>query len=200
MVRDFKKYKRRSIRLQGYDYSSNGAYFVTICVQNKECLFGHVENGEMVLNDAGEIVQKWWNKLETKFPNITLDEHVIMPNHFHGILVITNKTKSVGAIPCNRPHDGIIKNHFNQGENMVSPLQILNSYHGLGRYISWFKRMSANEYIQNVKSEKFLPFEKRIWQRNYYEHIIRNENDYFAIVKYILDNPMQWEWDEYHPM
>ena len=199
MIRDFKKHKRRSIRLQGYDYASDGAYFVTICVQNKECLFGHVENGEMVLNDAGEIVQKWWNKLETKFPNITLDEHVIMPNHLHGILVITNK-KPVGAIPCNRPHDRVTKNHFNQGENTVSPLQILNSYHGLGRYISWFKRMSANEYIQNVKSGKFLPFEKRIWQRNYYEHIIRNENDYFAIVKYILDNPMQWEWDEYHPM
>ena len=126
MVRDFKKYKRRSIRLQGYDYSSNGAYFVTICVQNKECLFGHVENGEMVLNDAGEIVQKWWNKLETKFPNITLDEHVIMPNHFHGILMIANKTKSVGAIPCNRPQCGITKNHFNQGENMVSPLRLTN--------------------------------------------------------------------------
>ena len=193
----FQKHKRRSIRLQGYDYASDGAYFVTICVQNKECLLGDIKNGGMVLNDAGKMVQKWWKKLETKFSNITLDEHVIMPNHLHGILVITHK-KPVGAIPCNRPPDRVTKNHFNQGENTVSPLQILNSYHGLGRYISWFKRMSANEYIQNVKSGKFLPFEKRIWQRNYYEHIIRNENDYFAIAQYILDNPMQWEWDEYH--
>ena len=194
----FQKHKRRSIRLQGYDYASDGAYFVTICVQNKECLLGDIKNGGMVLNDAGKMVQKWWKKLETKFSNITLDEHVIMPNHFHGILMIANKTKSVGAIPCNRPHDRVTKNHFNQGENTVSPLQILNSYHGLGRYISWFKRMSANEYIQNVKSGKFLPFEKRIWQRNYYEHIIRNEKDYFTITQYILDNPMKWEIDEYY--
>jgi putative transposase len=79
---------RRSIRLKGYDYSQQGAYFITICTHNRECLFGKIVNGAMVLNDAGKMVEKWWYELNTKFPNIEPDAHITMPNHFHGIIII----------------------------------------------------------------------------------------------------------------
>ncbi len=83
-----KIHHRRSIRLSGYDYSKAGLYFITICVQNKLHLFGEITDDAMVLNDAGVMIEKWWNELKNKFPNIELDEFVVMPNHFHGILQI----------------------------------------------------------------------------------------------------------------
>lgn len=120
-----------------------------------------------------------------------MDEYVIMPNHIHGIIVIN----FVGAIPCNRPvFNGINQNA--KGENMVSPLRIQNTYDGLGRYVSWFKRMAFNEYVRNVKSGKFPPFEKSIWQRNYYERIIRDEDELNRIREYIANNPINWKTDE----
>lgn len=88
---------RKSIRLKGYNYSQTGAYFITICIQNRECLLGSIVNGKMILNDAGKMIAAWWKKLFEKFLNIVIDEYVIMPNHIHGIIQI------VGAIPCNRP-------------------------------------------------------------------------------------------------
>src|SRR5215210_2961095 len=87
-------HKRRSIRLKGYDYSQEGLYFITICVQNRKCLFGKIENDEMILNDAGQMVQTEWEKLTERFNNIELHEFVVMPNHFHGILEIVH---NVGA-------------------------------------------------------------------------------------------------------
>ncbi len=91
-------YHRQSIRLEGYDYRQAGAYFITICVQNMECLLGDIMDGTMVLNHAGQMVKKWWLKLEQKYDNMVLDEYIIMPNHMHGIIVIQNN--SVGADPC----------------------------------------------------------------------------------------------------
>src|SRR5438876_12214213 len=104
---------RQSIRLQGYDYSQNGMYFVTICAQNKECLFGKIENSKMILNNAGNMVAVWWQKLFEKFSGIVMDEYVVMPNHLHGIIQI------IGNIQSRR---NIL------GENMVSPLR--NKYDG----------------------------------------------------------------------
>jgi REP element-mobilizing transposase RayT len=96
---DAEIHHRRSVRIKGYDYAQEGLYFVTICVQNKQCLFGNIANGKMELNEAGGMVDCWWKKLSQKFIEIELDKYAIMPNHFHGIIVI----RSVGAIPCNRP-------------------------------------------------------------------------------------------------
>ena len=93
---------RRSIRLKGYDYASEGLYFVTICTQNRECLFGEIKNDEMVLNDAGRMVEKWYRKTQEKFPDIICHEMIIMPNHFHCIW--ENVGVNVGAHPCVRPH------------------------------------------------------------------------------------------------
>jgi hypothetical protein len=97
---DPEKHHRQSIRLKEYDYSQSGAYYVTICTKNRECLFGNVEAGKMVMNDAGRMVDLWWNKLPEKYESVHTDIHAVMPNHFHGILIINHH---VGAIPCNRP-------------------------------------------------------------------------------------------------
>ena len=175
---------RRSIRLKGYDYSQEGAYFVTICVQNKECLFGEVVDGQMCLNDAGRMVQKWWKELDNKFLNFELNTFVVMPNHFHAIVVI----KNVGADLCVCPDEHVFNENCVPGEHIDSPLP---------KIIQWFKTMTTNEYICGVRLKKFPPFKKRIWQRNYYEHIIRNEESFKKIQEYILHNPENWKNDKF---
>ena len=196
-------HNRRSIRLKGFDYTRSGLYFITVCTQKREHLFGEVVGGEMVLNSAGKMIEKWWLKLSEKYTYVKLDQFIIMPNHIHGIIEIDNNP--VGAIPCNPPIDVSIKNNSfrkNQigdkpimndgdgGENMVSPLR------GIGQYVSWFKRMSTNEYIKMVKQGVLKPFDKRVWQRNYWEHIIRNEKEYSNIANYIINNSKKWEMDK----
>jgi putative transposase len=186
---------RRSIRLKGYDYSQNGAYFVTICTQNRECLFGEIMNGEMVLNDAGEIMKKWWLELENKFPNFGLDVFVVMPNHFHGIIVIDNEKNETEIVGADLR---VCPDVYEQGKHTGSPLHgSSKSQPPLSTMIQWFKTMTTNEYIRGVKTKKFPPFEKRIWQRNYHEHIIRNEKSYETIQNYIINNPAKWQDDTF---
>lgn len=164
---------RRSVRLHEYDYSSEGLYFVTICVQNKKCLFGRIEEGEMKMNEVGRMVEEWYQKIPTKFDDIHCMEFIIMPNHFHCIL------HNVGADPCVRP------NASNEPTGS-----------SLSRVIQWFKTMTTNEYIRNVKNNHWTPFDKRLWQRNYYEHIIRNQRSYEEIANYIVTNPLRWKEDQ----
>lgn len=185
-------HNRQSLRLKNYDYTSDGMYFVTICTNNNENMFW--KKGENVVsplqyNDIGFMVDKWWNKMFQKFNDeIKIDKYVIMPNHLHGIIKI-NKN-SVGAIPWNRPN---LKKYNDQTENQ----NIQNKYKGLGQYISWFKRMTTNEYIRGVKNLKWPPFNQKFWQRNFHDHIIRNETDLNRIRKYIIDNPSKWDNDQY---
>ncbi len=189
---------RRSIRLRDYDYSQNGAYFVTVCVNKKLELFGNIVDSGMVLNRAGKMTGEIWEKLPEKFDGVFLDEYCVMPNHFHGILVIDanpgNKFKNMGE---------------NMGENMVSPLQemqsnvgvdpCINPIQGLPRFISWFKRISTNRYIHGVENDGWEPFYQKLWQRNYYEHVIRNESELESIRRYISENPVDWKNDENNP-
>ena len=172
---------RRSSRLKEYDYSQIGAYFITICIYNKRCLLGKVKNGKIELNIAGQIIKKWWLELPHKFPNIKIDEYIVMPNHLHGIISII-KT-NVGADPCVCPN--------NKGEHIGSPLQ---------KIIQWFKTMTTNEYIRRIKRDGLPPFHDKFWQRNYYEHIVRNEDELNQIRKYIAENPLKWERDEENPI
>ena len=153
---------RRSIRLKGYDYSLPGAYFITLCTQNRENFFGYIEEGILHLNDAGEMVQKWYAEVAHKFANVTCDEMVVMPNHFHCIWQITTQEEGVN-IPA---------------------------------VVQWFKTMTTNEYIRGVKGQGWQPFDKRLWQRDYYEHIIRNQQAYEHIRNYIRTNPERWESDQ----
>ncbi|WP_114781292.1 transposase [Botryobacter ruber] len=204
---------RRSIRLKGYDYTQAGAYFITICVQNKSCLFGDIRNSQLFLNEAGRIIEKWWQKIPEKFPDIELDEYIVMPNHFHAIVV------NVGANPRVRPnHDpdnapDFAPNHDpnhaapNQADPTMRPYSaasdsgsgspVLGEHVGspLHRVVQWFKTMTTNEYIRGVKQLGWLPFNGKLWQRNYYEHIIRHERGYQNIADYIRHNPAKWKED-----
>jgi REP element-mobilizing transposase RayT len=174
---------RQSIRLKGYDYAQMGAYFVTICVKDHVCLFGDVEQGEMNLNNAGNMIKTWWLAIPGKYRHFELDECIIMPNHFHGIIKIV-----VGADQC------VCPDPFNEtkemGEHIGSPLP---------RIMQWFKTMTTNEYIRGIDAYGWERFNGKLWQRNYYEHIIRDEKELQSIREYIANNPTQWELDTENP-
>jgi len=142
-----KIHHRKSIRLKDYDYSSDGAYFMTICAQHKEYMFGNIIDGKMILNSAGEMIKKWLSELENKFKNIELDEYIIMPNHIHLIIFILN---TVGADLCVSP-DCAIKQCLscNQGRHIGLPLR--QQQNDIPQIIQWLKTMTTNEYIRNVK-------------------------------------------------
>ena len=180
---------RKSIRLKGYDYSQEGLYFVTICINKRLCLFGDVVDERMKMNDAGNIIQSWWNKLSEKYQNIKLDEYIIMPNHFHGIVYI------VGADPCVCPKGQTFPTQP-KGEHIGSPLRNIIP---LSRMMQWFKSMSTNDYIRNVKQNGWSPFYNKLWQRNYYDRIIRNEDELNKIREYIIHNPLKWDLDRNNP-
>jgi len=190
--------RRKRLRLEHYDYARAGAYFVTVSVQNCLPLFGEVLEGEMRLNDAGEMVHAWWDKLPEKYPNVHTDAFIIMPNHIHGIIIIHN----VEATPRGRPNADGTKRPSELTANHGQP-------HGaaptddekpiLGDVVRWFKTMTTNAYIRGVRQQHWTPFDKRLWQRNYYEHIIRNDNDFEKIRTYINTNPLRWHLDEENP-
>ena len=182
------KHHRKSIRLKGYDYSQAGLYFITICCQNRVHLFGNVINKQMILNDAGKMIEKWFNELQNKFPDIKCHEMVVMPNHIHFII---ENIGSVGADLCVCPNDS----NFPKTEKRVS--EILGEHAGspLHRVLQWFKTMSTNEYIRGVKNNNWIPFDGKLWQRNYWEHIIRNDQSYQKISDYIINNPSKWNDD-----
>ncbi len=179
MQYDPKIHHRKSIRLKNYDYSQAGLYFVTICTQNQLHLFGEIVNDEMVLNDAGGMVEKWYSELENKFHDMKCRQMVVMPNHIHFIM------QNVGADL--RVCPDITTGECRQGEHIGSPLH---------RVVQWFKTMTTNEYIRGVKNNYWQRFDKKLWQRNYWEHIVRNENEYNHIAQYIMDNPKKWALDK----
>jgi REP element-mobilizing transposase RayT len=161
-------YRRRSIRLPEYDYARAGYYFVTIVTYNRTHLFGEIVDGEMIPNVAGDMIEQTWWEIERDFPNVTLGEYVLMPNHIHGIIQIVYSA-SVGA-PLRK--------------------RIV-----LGDVVGVFKSLTTNRYIQMVKNGTLAPFDKRIWQRNFYEHVIRNDADHNRIAEYIVNNPLTWAED-----
>ncbi len=186
--------RRRSIRLKGYDYSRAGAYFVTICTQGREYIFGEIADGEMRLNGAGVMVGRWWNELNNKFPTIETDVSIVMPNHFHGIVIIvgadlrvrpdgTAPVETVGADLRVRPHS--------TGAHTGAPLH---------QIIQWFKTMTTNAYMRGVRESGWPPFAGRLWQRNYYEHVIRDDEDLAMIREYIVHNPLRWTEDRENPI
>ncbi|MBI2339239.1 MAG: transposase [Deltaproteobacteria bacterium] len=181
---DLDIHHRRSVRLSGYDYSQQGAYFVTICVQNRECLLGKIVDRKMVLNEAGEIVQFAWNGLSQRFKNVTLDAFIIMPNHIHGIIMIQRNVGAGLALPVTV--NGMM------GDGMMGGASPAPT--SLGDVVGAFKSISA------IAVNRLLSRLGPLWQRNYYEHIIRDEDDLFKIRQYIADNPACWDDDENNPM
>lgn len=176
---DPQKHHRKSIRLKGYDYASKGAYYVTIVIQGRECLLGEIINKEMHLSKYGEIVQKWWDEIPVHFLGVEGGAFVIMPNHVHGIIFVTNEPKREVLSP---------RNEF---EEMPSATYRAT----IGQIIAYFKYQSTKEMnaIDNTGTIT------RFWQRNYYEHIIRNEKDLQQKTDYILGNPSRWGDDQENP-
>jgi REP element-mobilizing transposase RayT len=171
---DPQKHRRHSIRLTGYDYAQAGAYFVTVVAWRREMLFGDIVNGEMVLNEMGEIVREEWEQTAVVRPNVELGEYVIMPNHVHGILVFVDDI--VGA------------------SRRLAPTKTTLQPNSLGAVIGQFKSI-VTKRINRLQNMAGRP----VWQRNYYEHIIRNEREWDNIHRYIESNPSMWAEDEENP-
>lgn len=200
---------RRSIRLREFDYRNAGAYFVTICSFQRECLFGEVVDGEMRLNTSGAALDACWRAITNHFPNVQLDEYVIMPNHFHAILDITVSesiwSKGAAFVGAKQgssasPDSGDNGNNIGNsnkgeaGEAFASPLRDGTVSGSLGSVIQNFKSVSTRK-INKMRNNPGCP----VWQRNYYEHVIRNETDLANIRQYIANNPMKWDLDENNP-
>ncbi len=190
MKYDPKIHDRRSIRLKNYDYSDSGLYFVTMCTYNHVILFGEIKNNNMILNSFGNIVKKYWLKVPERFNNIELMEYVIMPNHIHGIINIT-----VGAIHELPLQDKFPEQHRSPEKNELLHQDYIKYRRKmlLPKMIGWFKMQSA-KYINILRKTPGT----HVWQRNYYEHIIRSEKSYLKIAEYILNNPARWNEDEYY--
>lgn len=163
---------RRSIRLKGYDYSQPGAYFVTLCVRDRECALGDVSDGEVMLSDFGQIARDFWSQVPAHFPNVSIDTFIVMPNHVHAIVVIHDPDRCTG-----------------RGE-VTSPLRRPT----LGQIVAYYKYQTTKQ-LNRIRDTPSTPF----WQRNYYERIVRNDRELTAIRVYIAQNPRKWESDRDHP-
>lgn len=182
---DPQKHHRRSIRLKGYDYSQEGAYYVTIVTWRREFLFGEIVDQEMLLSPYGEIVQKWWEEISVHFSNVETGAFVVMPNHVHGIIYIFEERR--GTVPV--PKDNAI-DHEQGGE--TPPLRKPT----LGQIIAYFKYQATKEMNKVENTGTVTKF----WQRNYYEHIIRDETDLQNKTDYIESNPLLWDEDDENPV
>ena len=192
---------RRSIRLKGYDYTQAGLYFVTICCQNRECLYGQVKNNKMILNDAGKMVNEQWLAQQQQFSNIQLHKYIVMPNHFHGILEIVGATLVVAQNNGIAQTDVVANNNNNNNdfnEEKGQPQGIAPTGKTVGDMIGAFQSIVTVEYVRGVKNNDWQPFDGKLWQRNYWEHIIRNEQSYQRISEYIINNPSKWEEDTFY--
>ena len=163
--------ERKRLRLRDYDYSQPGAYFVTICAKDRVCRFGEIVNGEMLPNGLAAIVRSCWNDLPNHFPNVQLDEFVIMPNHVHGIIFIVD---TVGSI-----HESTLPKTVLERRAMLLPKIV-------GRF-----KMNSAKRINELHGSFGVP----VWQRNYFEHIIRNDKSPAHIRDYIAANPQRWHLD-----
>jgi len=193
MAIDPKFHHRGSIRLREYDYSQPGGYFVTLCTHRRECILGDIADGNVQLNQFGEIVKEEWLRTEQIRPKITMDEFMVMPNHMHGIIMIRNDVhnKSVGA-HSGAPQD---RAHINAPWDRAyrrTPLR--REPKTLGSIIAGFKSVVTHR-INLLRKTPLTP----IWQRNYYEHVIRDEENLNRIRQYIIDNPVKWDEDEENP-
>jgi len=175
----YKKYKQ--YRLPGYDYSGEGNYFVTICTYNREEYFGRINNGEMILSDAGKIVDEIWNEIPVKFENVKLDVYQIMPDHFHGIIIIKpdNRRNLINQIPTGNKMGNQIE--FKSGIRN-NPMELKSI--SLGRIIRWFKGR-----VKYETGKIDLDFK---WQSRFYDRVIRDNKEYYFIGEYIINNPLNW--------
>ncbi|MBN2435143.1 MAG: transposase [Spirochaetes bacterium] len=174
------KYRRRSIRLKGYDYTRPGYYYITICTYNRECIFGKIVNKKMILNQYGQIACDCWSQIPVHFETVKLHAFVIMPNHLHGILEIKTHSAPVGSRHAvTQP---------GRTEQFGKPVP-----GSIPTIIRGYKSAVTNR-INDVRSRHAVPSQpcKSVWQRNYYEHIIRDDKSFWIISRYIKNNPANY--------
>jgi putative transposase len=173
MSYDPQRHHRRSIRLPAYDYAQPGAYFVTIVTHQRQCLFGEIVDGRAIMNERGKAVERQWLRSAQIRREMQLDAFVVMPSHIHGIVIIGDRTVNVGA-------------------HGRAPLH--RAPRSVGSFIAGFKS-AVTRCINETRGTPGLP----VWQRNYYEHIIRDEGDLNRVRQYIIDNPAGWGDDPENP-
>jgi len=195
MPYDLNQHQRRSIRLTGYDYRQAGAYFLTVCTQDHRCLFGRVEGETMWLNRSGEIAEEVWRAIPAHFADVGLDVFVVVPNHVHGIIVIgdggpvgathASPLQTSDVVPLHAGPAGVSDaTETPQGPKRRSVGAIIGSY--------------KSAVSKRIRESGATPGPS-LWQRNYFEHIIRNDVALDRIRQYILDNPLRWAYDRYNP-
>jgi putative transposase len=173
------RHHRRSIRLQGYDYSKPGMYYVTLTIQNREAILGSVVDGRVQLSRLGGIVRDEWLRTPIVRPGVKLGEFVIMPDHLHGVIEICEERDGVSFVGANG----------NVGANSYSPRRV-TPFRSPSRTIGAIIRGFKGAATKRINEERGTAGAK-LWQRNYYEHIVRDERDYRRIQKYILENPIR---------
>lgn len=226
---------RRSICLQGFDYAGNGAYFITICTQNRKCLFGKIVGGQMQLNPAGAMISEALVGLPGRFPPVSIDTFVVMPNHIHFIIVFGAKRPQqtpifvgaplmdtqhpadpvgaplVGAHhPANPVWAPLVDAHHPAnpvGAPLVGAQNQSKTKHKattrvaptVGDMVGAFKSLTTVQYIRGVKTIGWMAFSGKLWQRNYYEHVIRDDEELNHTRYYIETNPARWTQDKENP-
>ncbi len=161
---------RRSPRLRGFDYTTPGAYFVTICTQGRLLLFGDIRHGVASLSDAGHMIAESWEKLHEQFPDTEVDTFVVMPNHTHAVIVLSEVQELSGSARVS-----------------------------LTRVIQAFKSRTTVEYARGVRESRWPAFDGKLWQTRYHDHIVRDEVGLEQIRRYIADNPLKWGEDAENP-
>jgi REP element-mobilizing transposase RayT len=182
MTYDPKKHDRQSIRLPGYDYRQAGAYYVTVCVQDRRSLFGEIVDGTMRCTDAGAMICDTWHALPDHYPGVSLDAFVAMPNHVHGVIVLTGDGRPPGN-DAGQP----------RGDAPAGAAGL-----SLPEVVHRFKSLTTARYRHGVYERGWPPFPGRLWQRNYWDHIVRGRSDLERIRRYIADNPARWHRDRLH--
>jgi putative transposase len=192
MKSDSPIHNRKNPRLTAYDYSDAGSYFLTICTRNHDSFFGIVQDGKMLFNDVSHIAIKCWQNLPERFRKVSLDEFVLMPNHFHGIINISDNKGVINHAPTGNRNEFVGAQFIAPKKYDATDQGVINHASTLGMIVRTFKALASRKIHLSGKDE----FN---WQRNYYEHIIRNEDSLNYIREYIITNPLRWELDRENP-
>lgn len=187
-----KQYRIESSRRPGWDYAENGYYFITICTKDRECLFGEIQNEKMILDEFGIIIQEEWEKSFVIRKELSCNTYIIMPNHIHAIIVL-DKNDVIPVETHGRAslhNNAHLQNDPSLQHNMIAPYRSPKS---ISSFVAGFKSV-ATMRINQIRNTPKMP----LWQSRFHDRIIRDEIEFYSMKKYIADNPMHWEEDEFY--